>query len=57
MRKIYRVERGNGTPEFAWQLSCNGRCVQWFSDEAIARRTCDELNHQELIKENGGGEV
>ena len=55
--KIYRVNKGNRTPEFAWQLTCNNAHVQWFSDEAIARRTCDELNHQELIKENGGGEV
>lgn len=49
--KIYRVNKGNGTPEFAWQLTCNNIHVQWFSDELIARKTCDELNYRELTKE------
>ena len=51
MRKIYRVNKGNGTPEFAWQLTCNNAHVQWFSDESIARKACDELNCMELVKE------
>jgi hypothetical protein len=52
--KCYKIEKGtnDGDLRFAWQLTCNGRHVQWFSDEIIARRTCDELNSKELLKDN-----
>ncbi|SFU32359.1 hypothetical protein [Butyrivibrio sp. INlla21] len=54
MTKKYTVSKGtnDGNLAFAWQLSCNGKHVQWFSDESIARKTCDELTSIELIKEN-----
>ena len=50
--KHYKVEKGtnDGDLRFAWQLTCNGKHLQWFSDEVIARRTCDELNARELLK-------
>ena len=52
-RKIYKVNKGtnDGNLSFAWQLTCGGRCIQWFSDESIARITCDRLNAQEIIRE------
>jgi len=50
-RKIYTVEKGTSDPKFAWQLCCNNRHIQWFSDETIAREVCDKLNARELIKE------
>ena len=52
--KHYEVTKGtnDGNLKYAWQLTCNGKHLQWFSDEVIARRTCDELNARELIKEN-----
>lgn len=54
--KHYKVEKGtnDGDLRFAWQLTCNGKHLQWFSDEVIARRTCDELNARELLSEMEG---
>lgn len=48
----YKVSKGtnDGDLRFAWQLTCNGKHVQWFSDEIIARRICDKLNARELLK-------
>lgn len=59
MNKKYTVSKGtnDGNLAFAWQLSCNGKHVQWFSDESIARKTCDELTSIELIKENTKAET
>lgn len=59
MIKIYTISKGtnDGNLAFAWQLSCNGKHVQWFSDESIARKTCDELTSIELIKENTKAET
>jgi len=59
MTKKYTVSKGtnDGNLAFAWQLSCNGKHVQWFSDESIARKTCDELTSIELIKENTKAET
>ena|GEM_PF-5460258 len=59
MIKKYTVSKGtnDGNLAFAWQLSCNGKHVQWFSDESIARKTCDELTSIELIKENTKAET
>ena len=53
MTKYYTVSKGtnDGNLAFAWQLSCNRKHVQWFSDESIARKSCDELNSIELINE------
>ena len=49
---VYTVNQGlRNDPEFAWQLCSNKGHVQWFSDETVARKTCDELNAIELIKE------
>ena len=52
----YKVSKGtnDGDLRFAWQLTCNGKHIQWFSDEVIARRTCDELNARELLSKLKG---
>lgn len=52
MRKVYKVTKGvSDNHQFAWQLTCNGRHVQWFANEDIARYTCDKLNAQSILEE------
>ena len=53
VKNYYKVSKGtnDGDLRFAWQLTCNGIHLQWFSDEVIARRTCDELNARELLSD------
>ena len=48
-RKHYTVTKGPGG-KFAWLLRCDDSAVEWFSNEQIARETCDKLNAQEIIR-------
>ena len=48
-RKYYTVIEIIGD-KCAWLLRCDGTAVQRFSNEQIARETCDKLNAQEIIR-------
>lgn len=48
-RKHYTVIQEIGG-KFRWLLRCDDSAIEWFSNEQIAKETCDRLNAQEIIR-------